>query len=73
MFSHLFLLGCHKPINIMRKAGLNDGIIASIIQDIRSYTLNEEFNRLKELMIANPPHHHPWGEMFDAIEKVIKE
>lgn len=64
----LFLYQCRHTVNIMRRAGLSSAKIACIIQDIRSVTLNEEFNRLRVALERNPPHHHTWQAILQAID-----
>ncbi len=68
-----FMLNCRHAINTMRRAGINDVLIATVIQDVRSATLNEEFNRLQELIRLNPPTHHPHGVIADALGMLDRE
>jgi hypothetical protein len=64
-----FITTCRTAINTMRHAGINEVLIACVIQDIRSATLNEEFGRLQEIVRTNPPTHHPHGTMAEAINQ----
>jgi hypothetical protein len=68
-----FLLSCLNAIRDMRRHGMNDTLIACIIQDIRSATLNEEFRRCIDLVANNPPKHHHHGEIQDAMKTMEKE
>ena len=63
----VFLLGIRDAVATMQGAGLNWAQIGCIVQDIRSQTLNEEFQRLKRLVEDNPPHHHTWAQTGKAI------
>lgn len=69
---HYFVMACRNAINTMRCAGINEVLIACIVQDIRSATLSEEFGRLQELIRTNPPTHHPHGTMAEAINQGVK-
>lgn len=62
-----FLLNCRVAVQTMRQAGINETLIATIVQDIRSATLNEEYRRLYQLVLQHPPQHHRFGDMQDAI------
>jgi hypothetical protein len=63
----LFLLGIRNAVTMMRDASINPTMIACIVQDIRSQTLNEEFRRLRRIVETHPPHHHTFSEIMDAI------
>jgi hypothetical protein len=67
--SYHFVVSCRIAIDVMRRAGINETLIAVVIQDVRSATLNEEFHRLQELIRLNPPTHHPHGTMAEAIKR----
>lgn len=69
---HMLIYACRNAVSVMRSVGLNDAQIACIIQDVRAETLNEEFRRLKYLIEQNPPHHHRWGEIMDAVKEGIE-
>lgn len=63
-----FLLSCRDAIAAMRNAGMNNTAIACAITDIRSAAINEEFRRLTQMTLNNPPYHFRWCDMQDALE-----
>jgi len=67
-----FLLRCRDSVACMRGAGLSDAQIACVVGDIRSASLSEEFWRVQQLLGKNPPHHHRWGDMMDAIRSTTE-
>lgn len=68
---HSLIYACRNAVSMMRSVGLNDAQIACIIGDVRSETLNEEFRRIQHLIQVNPPHHHRWVEVMNAVTKEI--
>jgi hypothetical protein len=65
----LFLGSVSKAVADMRRHGMNDAVIACVIQDVRSATLNEEFRRLQELVRLNPPQHDSWSVLHTEIKE----
>lgn len=63
-----FLLNCKRAIEDMKRHGMNSTIIACVINEIRSVTLNEEYYRLTELLRLNPPDHRPSREIQDILD-----
>ncbi len=58
---------------MMRRAGMNETLIACVIQDVRSATLNEEFRRIVNLVTYSPPHHHSFSDTSRGIAEWCKE
>lgn len=76
--SPVFISMIARAIELMVRAGMDDVLIACVIQDIRSQTLNEEHLRRERLTVNNPPHHNTIGEITEAMNahghlKSIKE
>lgn len=67
MISDTFLFSIRSAVETMRRSGLNDVIIGTVVQDIRSASLNEEYRRHNQLLVNNPPEH---DTCFAIAEKI---
>lgn len=57
-------------IKTMREAGMTDGQIACVLQDVRASAITEERLRVNRVLSANPPTHPIWTDMLAAVEDV---
>ena len=64
-----FAVSCRYAIDKMREAGMNDAIIATVIMEVRSQALSEEFWRLQELQRLNPPKHDSWTALYHTLKE----
>ena len=64
---HGFISMCRQEVEDMRRAGMNETMIACVVTGIRAAAINAEFLRVKLLLDANPPYHAPWPHMKVAI------
>lgn len=70
---HNFFYRIRSAVGTMREAGINETLIGIIVQDIRSATLQEEFNRLRNLITDSPPKHDTCFDMAYDIKEQISE
>lgn len=65
---HGFIFRCRRPIDDMRRAGMNDVIIGWVIYEIRAAAIQEERLRLEIVTARNPPNFNVTG--FDIADQI---
>lgn len=69
---HNFIAGCRNAIDDMRRAGMNETIIACVLCDVRAAAIREERQRIEDVMREAPPHHPTHGEMSRKVGEWFK-
>lgn len=64
----IFAVSLGEALKILRGTDLNETMIAVVVTSIRSAAISEEYARIKDLIEAKPPVHHPHGTMLEIIE-----
>jgi hypothetical protein len=65
----IFTVSLGEALRILRETDLNETMIAVVVTSIRSAAVNEEYARIRSLIEAKPPVHHPHETMMEIIEE----
>lgn len=69
--SRIKSIGFNNSVQVMRKHGMDDTMIACVVCDLRSWAITEERLRVRDVMDSNPPQFPTHIEMKEELENNV--